>query len=126
MWKDWLSFSKSERYGIVALFVLVCIVAFLPYLYQVFFFETKLISTQQDFEKVDSFFQSLKHQPKMAKPKFSITEEEKPVMEKVELFSFDPNTVSVSEMVSLGFSVRQAQVIESYRNRGGVCQDVCG
>lgn len=36
-----------------------------------------------------------------------------------ETFDFDPNTVSREELVRLGFSEKQAQVIENYRNKGG-------
>ena len=36
-----------------------------------------------------------------------------------ELFQFDPNTISHADLVRLGFSERQAQVIENYRNKGG-------
>ena len=36
-----------------------------------------------------------------------------------ETFTFDPNTVSHEELVRLGFSDRQAQVIENYRAKGG-------
>ena len=36
-----------------------------------------------------------------------------------ELFPFDPNTVTAEELVRLGFSPRQAQVIENYRSKGG-------
>lgn len=36
-----------------------------------------------------------------------------------ELFAFDPNTVTAEELVRLGFSERQAQVIENYRSKGG-------
>ncbi|MBP5504776.1 MAG: helix-hairpin-helix domain-containing protein [Bacteroidales bacterium] len=34
-------------------------------------------------------------------------------------FPFDPNTVSHEDLVRLGFSERQAQVIENYRSKGG-------
>lgn len=37
----------------------------------------------------------------------------------VESFRFDPNTVSVDELCRLGFSPKQAQSIENYRNKGG-------
>lgn len=37
----------------------------------------------------------------------------------VESFAFDPNTVSVEDLQRLGFSPKQAQSIESYRNKGG-------
>lgn len=38
---------------------------------------------------------------------------------KVESFAFDPNTVSVEDLQRLGFSPKQAQSIDSYRNKGG-------
>ena len=37
-----------------------------------------------------------------------------------ELFQFDPNTVSLEELVRLGFSPKQAQVILNYRQAGAV------
>lgn len=36
-----------------------------------------------------------------------------------ELFEFDPNTISRADLVRLGFSEKQAQVIENYRSKGG-------
>ena len=36
-----------------------------------------------------------------------------------ELFQFDPNTISHADLVRLGFSDKQAQVIENYRSKGG-------
>lgn len=38
---------------------------------------------------------------------------------KYECFRFDPNTVSVDDLVRLGFSLRQAQSIDNYRQKGG-------
>lgn len=38
---------------------------------------------------------------------------------KYESFRFDPNTVSVQDLVRLGFSERQAAAIDKYRTRGG-------
>lgn len=38
---------------------------------------------------------------------------------RVESFRFDPNTVTVEEMVRLGFSRAQAQSIDRYRQKGG-------
>lgn len=38
---------------------------------------------------------------------------------RVESFRFDPNTVTVEEMVRLGFSSAQAQSIDKYRQKGG-------
>ncbi len=38
---------------------------------------------------------------------------------KVESFRFNPNTVSVEDLVRLGFSPKQAEAIDSYRQKGG-------
>ncbi len=38
---------------------------------------------------------------------------------KIETFRFDPNTVTVDELCRLGFSLKQAQSIDSYRRKGG-------
>lgn len=38
---------------------------------------------------------------------------------KVESFPFDPNTISLEDLVRLGLSERQAEVILNYRNKGG-------
>lgn len=37
----------------------------------------------------------------------------------VETFCFDPNTVSVDDLCRLGFSPKQAQAIDNYRQKGG-------
>ena len=38
---------------------------------------------------------------------------------KVETFRFNPNTVSVEDLVRLGFTEKQAQAIDNYRQKGG-------
>ena len=38
---------------------------------------------------------------------------------KVESFSFDPNTASIEDLQRLGFSLKQAQSIDNYRDKGG-------
>ncbi len=38
---------------------------------------------------------------------------------KMESFRFDPNTASVEDLCRLGFSQKQAQSIDNYRNKGG-------
>lgn len=40
-------------------------------------------------------------------------------LKKVESFRFDPNTVSVEDLCRLGFSRKQAESIDNYRNKGG-------
>lgn len=47
----------------------------------------------------------------------AVVESRKP--RKVESFPFNPNTVTLEELVRLGLSERQAEVIEHYREKGG-------
>lgn len=43
----------------------------------------------------------------------------KPGHRSVESFRFDPNTVSIADLVRLGFSQKQAEAIDHYRQKGG-------
>ena len=119
MWKDWFTFSRNERFGLVVLFVLVCIAAVSPYVYQVFFFNASPLANSNSFETVDSFFTSLKYVEPSAYKDFSVLKEEAPVEVTSEVFVFDPNTISVNDLERLGFSHHQAKVIENYRKKGG-------
>lgn len=38
---------------------------------------------------------------------------------RVETFRFNPNTVSVEDLCRLGFTIKQAEAIDRYRNKGG-------
>ena len=51
-------------------------------------------------------------------PRVSAVRKNLPVKQ-VENFIFDPNTVSVEELCRLGFSIKQAESIDKYRNSGG-------
>lgn len=54
------------------------------------------------------------HEPAAAETRATFRERRK-----VENFVFDPNTVSVEDLQRLGFSERQAQSIDNYRQKGG-------
>ena len=43
----------------------------------------------------------------------------KPGLRSVESFPFDPNTVSIPDLIRLGFSQKQAEAIDHYRQKGG-------
>lgn len=119
MWKEWLNYSRSQRYGTVVLMFLVVLVAFYPLIYQTLYLAPESIVEASVFYKVDSFFTSLKYLPPQNNARFSIVDEERPLSAKPELFAFDPNTVSTAELVRLGLSARQAAVIDNFRSKGG-------
>lgn len=119
MWKEWFSFSKTERYGIILLLTLILILATIPYIHRAFFVSPTPLIDPQLFSKVDSFILTLNQPTDRVEQPFSYIEEEKPPTKEPELFNFDPNTVATSQLVRLGLSQKQSQVIEKYRSKGG-------
>lgn len=119
MLKDWLTFSKAERYGVIVLFVLVCIVAVYPYFHKSFFINSSPLADHKAYAEVDSFFNSLKFIEKNKKTIFSLADEESKIAVTKQPFKFDPNTVTLAQLMDLGFSKGQATVIENYRIKGG-------
>ncbi|MDD2197984.1 MAG: hypothetical protein PHW91_12450, partial [Bacteroidales bacterium] len=104
MWKEWLNFSRAERYGILVLFSLIFIVAIAPYIHRIFFVSSSPLGNPQLFSKVDSFMLTLNQPVDRVKQPFSYIEEEKPPTKEPELFNFDPNTVTTSQLIRLGLS----------------------
>ncbi|MFO8021144.1 MAG: helix-hairpin-helix domain-containing protein [Perlabentimonas sp.] len=120
MIKNWLNYTRAERNGIILLVFIICMVALYPYFYKSFLFKTHIVIKPSTFYVVDSFFTSLtKVEKKVQKPVFSFADEESEQDAPIELFQFNPNTVSTAQLVKLGFSKGQAAVIENYRNSGG-------
>ena len=50
---------------------------------------------------------------------YAVVAREKAVPRRVESFRFNPNTVSLEDLQRLGFSEKQAQAIDNYRQKGG-------
>lgn len=124
MWKEWLNFSRAERYGILVLFFLIFLVAITPHIHRIFFVSSSPLGNPQLFSKVDSFMLTLNQPVDRVKQPFSYIEEEKPPTKEPELFYFDPNTVTTSQLIRLGLSQKQSQVIENYRSKGGTFRKV--
>jgi len=118
--KEFLTFSKGERNGIVILIILMLILMLSPLIYRTFFSSTP--NDNSDFQtKADSFFSSL-----TLKPEESVRTTANPIeSEEIETpknrkyFFFDPNTITVEALVQLGLSVKQANVVARYRSKGG-------
>jgi DNA uptake protein ComE-like DNA-binding protein len=119
MWKEWFSYSKLQRYGIITLSFLVVLCALFPFIHQTFIYTPDPILESNSFYAIDSFLNTLSYSKPKPKPSFSMVEEERPPTQKAERFYFDPNTVSTSELVRMGLSLKQAAVIENYRQKGG-------
>jgi len=120
MWQEWFSYTKSQRYGIIALASLVIMAALFPFVHQTLFTKPNPLIDTNTFYKVDSFLNTLSYSPPPTDRSISLEDEERPKSDEPELFHFDPNTVNSSDLVRLGLSPRQAATIENYRQKGGL------
>ena len=50
---------------------------------------------------------------------YAVAARDKAVPRRVESFRFNPNTISIEDLQRLGFSEKQAQAIDNYRQKGG-------
>jgi competence protein ComEA len=119
-YKDYFTYSKGERNGIILLIILMLILIFAPFLIRSF---DNTVSNNNTlfFNKADSFFSSLTIKPdESIKSSSNIFENEEVAKSNIiKYFFFDPNTITVEELVQLGLTIKQANVIEKYRIKGG-------
>lgn len=118
MLKEWLTYSKGERYGILIIFVLLILMVLFPTLKRTFFEGSSGIDGVEMRNRVDSFFLALRYQTDKVSPTFAISDEEGVGVKPSELFPFDPNLASISELMRLGFSEKQSLAIENLRAKG--------
>lgn len=106
--KDFLSFSSSDRNGIVVLSVLI-ISALLAAILVPSFMDRKRMSSEIDFEAlVSSFYSEKEERPVTESP----LPAEKP-------FHFDPNRIGREDMRKLGFNEQLASTYANYLASGG-------
>lgn len=135
--KDYFSFSKSERIGII---ILISIIMFLILLPQVVKLNRNLVPIKTTDElykvEVEAFMRGIDERQSKEKDTWNgswnnsynyaknsrwnnattLSDTKKP---RFTLFQFDPNTASQEDWIKMGFSERQAAVILKYRNKGG-------
>jgi competence ComEA-like helix-hairpin-helix protein len=115
--REWFTFSKGERLGILVLafFLLVFLAA--PIAFR-FMGNHKANSYHALRARVDSLVELL---PNSADEPWQKDEWQRTYAAKSEpkLFPFNPNTLSKDSLVLLGFSPNQADVFLRYRERGG-------
>ena len=112
--KQYLSFHKTERRGIIALVILLIgLISF--NMYQRYFWksdweEIELKYGEQiiSFEEETKVLAANKNTPKPWIPKA------------IDYFRFDPNTLDSAGWVALGFSPKQSAAVIKYRNAGAV------
>ena len=120
MWKEWFNFSRAERFGVLTLSVLLFLLMIAPYLHRLFSPPVKPLVDSQLYSQIDSFMLTLKQPAEWINQPFHFSDEEKPLQKEPEYFLFDPNTITTAQLIQLGLSAKQAQVIENYRAKGGL------
>lgn len=110
--KEYFSFGRKDRMGILALVLLIVIVFFLPRVFekeQAFLPEEIIVPHEEAFTKLDE------------EEAIDVWEQNKPVSAELpkELFVFDPNSLSEKGWLKLGASEKLAKTILNYRNKGG-------
>lgn len=115
--RTWLNkhfgFSKGEFNGLILLIAIIITLKFIPYIYD----HLKPIETDNpnllaEIQKIETTNEERFHYTKN-------NIEDAGDKKAGKLFNFDPNQIDVSGWQELGLSLKQAQSIVNYRNKGG-------
>ncbi len=121
--KELFSFSATERNGLIVLFVIVLTTSFISvYVKQGINAEFTTADTSLLSKEISEFRNSLKEKEN---PEY-ISRLDKFIIQKydsIELFKFDPNTVTKEEWLKLGLSEKQTKNIMNFRAKGGKFYD---
>jgi len=119
--KNWLNkyfgFTKREYNGLLALMVILLLISVLPYFYGHIFRKQELITDVEQSAWKELVLADEK-QSKYYNRSWKQTEAEKPI-QTLSLVKFDPNQIDLVTWQQLGLSLKQAQSILNYRNKGG-------
>lgn len=127
LFNEWFVFTKSERRGITVILILLFTVGIFRMLVPVLF-KPSDARMQKTLEKVaylkhitDSLnaIQAEKDSLEGVSWQETSYKKNQPKLKAEYAKAFDPNTISVGEMVKMGFPDRMAQNIEKYRSKGG-------
>ncbi len=118
-WKDYFTFSKKERTGIIVLLVLIATVTVLPYCWSVQF-DTIVQSDEQLVALVQQLNDTTQNVAINEKPFSSQANDHvAAATPPVVLFEFDPNTLPADDWRKLGLQERTIQTIQRYLAKGG-------
>lgn len=124
--KDYFSFNKRERNGIIVLLIILLAVIAVPRILTLF---TK--DKPPDFSKfqsdINKFEQTLKEDTSRKHSNYYTNDfdyandniDKTSAEEKLHPFNFNPNDISAEEWEEMGMTSKQARVIENYISKGG-------
>ncbi len=112
MWKNYFTFTRTERNGMFVLLAIIILIVTLKLLLQNNKSHSK-VDYSEFIQKVDSFENSL-HEITQNDSDSSLLK-----YDSLKLFRFNPNNTSNEDWKSLGLSDYQIQIINNYLNKGG-------
>ncbi|MGE5317916.1 MAG: helix-hairpin-helix domain-containing protein [Chloroflexota bacterium] len=121
--RQYLTFTKSERIGIILLFSVIVIIILVPH-----FLPEKTINASSADElykiEVNKYLQELKKEQSGHRTYQSISPVDKSYrtnsyLSRFKPQPFDPNTISAQGYMEMGFSEKQAASMVKYREKGG-------
>lgn len=115
--KDAFSFSKKELNGLLVFAVLLVLVALAPVVYS--FFVPPRVYDHVAFEKEINAFMASAQKKETRKFRPFLRDEVENRELSGELFSFNPNNLSVSDWQRLGLTAKQIKVIKNFESKGG-------
>ncbi len=121
IWRDFLTFSKAEQYGIVALIFLIFL-SVLIYFTLPYFVKTKVITDPTFRKDVENFIavqQHIRDSIRIDKIQSSGQLDEELAKQKIHPFTFDPNMLPAETWKKLGLTDKQIKVIKNYEAKGG-------
>lgn len=113
----YFGFNKRERNGLLILSALV-LVLFIVRMILPFFVKQQEVKITK-VEPIVKEEQAITIQDTSAQVTIDKTKKDTVTNAPNQLFTFDPNTVSVEDAVKLGFPKKTAQTLEKYRSKGG-------
>src|SRR5450631_189091 len=132
MWKhflrDYFNFTKKERKGIIIIVILILGFILLPFFYPLFIKQKKysysdfeneiarLNIEQNDSAKDNKYTKNFDNE---FYDDHSLSDEKKYEVTKVEVFYFDPNTISSNDWKRLGVRDKTIHTIQNYLSKGG-------
>ncbi len=119
-WKDLLAFSAREKRGISVMIAVILLLIILRVWAPWKNNDLQVYDFSGYEADIDKFEMQLTQKPKSKETfsKYTSGNDDKPDYNKT-LFTFNPNTVTKKEMLSLGFTEKLAQNIINYRDAGG-------
>jgi len=108
--KDYFSFTRGEKRGVVILLSIILLLIIAIPLQD--YLKVNQQTNFSTFEKKINAFEKERTQAQNIKSEVSKSHQ-------IQLFEFNPNTISDSEWIALGFKDWQIKAINNYKNKGG-------